>query len=200
MARIVEHKTKQPGTVRIQELDRVQQFFHSGLSWEQFKALQQGFDDSPGIRLAYYKGEVEILAVSPGHGIIAENLGFLLELWMLDRGIEFVSTGNMTVEREGVVSVQGDKSYCFGELRAIPDLSIEVVIKGEGISKLKRYAELKVPEVWFWRRGKIAVYHWDGADYIQAETSQFVPGINLARLAECAAIESRAIAVNQFRG
>jgi Uma2 family endonuclease len=59
-----------------------QSFAHSGLTWDQFKALQRVFADSPGVRVAFYRGAVELLSVSPEHGIIAGNLGFLLELWM----------------------------------------------------------------------------------------------------------------------
>lgn len=74
-------------------LKKTQHFAHSGLSWQQFKALQQAFDDSPGVRVNYFDRDVEILTVSPQHGIIAENLGFLLELWMLELGTAFVATG-----------------------------------------------------------------------------------------------------------
>lgn len=183
----------------IQLLEQPQQFIHAGLTWEKFKALQQAFEDSPGVRVAYYKGEVELLTVSPEHGIIAGNLGFLLEQWMLDREIDFVATEDMTVEREGIVSAQGDKSYCFGGKKLIPDLSIEVVLKGEGLSKLKRYAELKVSEVWFWRNEQISVYQFDGQRYQSVATSQWVPGLNFSHLAQCAAIESRMQAAKQFR-
>lgn len=183
----------------IQLLDKPQQFTHAGFSWGEFKTLQRAFDEKPGIRVAYFKGEVEILTVSPEHAIIAENLGFLLETWMLDRGIDFVATGDMTVERERVVSAQGDKSYCFDSKQLVPDLSIEVVIKGEGTSKLKRYAELRVKEVWFWQEGEISIYRLQDNQYQEATVSQFAPGIDLFHLAQCAAVESRAKAVKQFR-
>lgn len=40
----------------LQPLD--QRFIHSGISWQQFKLIEQGFSDSPGIKVLYYKGEV----------------------------------------------------------------------------------------------------------------------------------------------
>ncbi|WP_008308895.1 Uma2 family endonuclease [Leptolyngbya sp. PCC 6406] len=177
-----------------------QSFTHSGLTWDQFKALQRAFADSPGVRVAFYRGEVELLSVSPEHGIIAGNLGFLLELWMLEQAIDFIATEDMTVEQEGIVSAQGDKSYCFGtERKEQPDLSIEVVIKGEGQTKLKRYAALGIAEVWFWQNQQITLYQLGERNYRQIETSQFVPGVNLAALAACVAIESRAQALRAFR-
>ena len=44
-----------------------QLLIHSGMDWQQFKLIEQGFSDSPGIRLFYFKGEVEVLAISQEH-------------------------------------------------------------------------------------------------------------------------------------
>jgi hypothetical protein len=43
-----------------QTLDQTidQRLSHSGVSWQQFKLIQEGFDNSLGIRLFYYRGEV----------------------------------------------------------------------------------------------------------------------------------------------
>ena len=49
------------------ETTKDQRLVHSGMSWQQFKLLQESFADSPGIRLAYYKGKIEILTVSSDH-------------------------------------------------------------------------------------------------------------------------------------
>ena len=129
------------------------------MTWERFKLQQQAFEGLPNVRLGYYQGEVESWVVSPEHGYIGEHLGLLLTLWMLEQGLEFVSTGDYTVENEGVASAQGDKSYCFGAVvKTRPDLSVEVVISGEGETKLRRYTALGVPEVWFWEDEEINIH------------------------------------------
>ncbi|HEY9820140.1 MAG TPA: Uma2 family endonuclease, partial [Candidatus Sericytochromatia bacterium] len=51
-----------------------QQFIQTGVSWESFKAIQKGFADSPGVRLFYYRGELEILSTSPLHEIVKGNI------------------------------------------------------------------------------------------------------------------------------
>jgi Uma2 family endonuclease len=180
-------------------LDKLQHFAHAGLDWRKFKALQQAFEDSPGVRVNYFEGDIEILSVSPQHGIIAGNLGFLVELWMLERGIAFVATEDMTVEREEVASAQGNKSYCFPERRDVPDLSIEVVISGEGETKLNRYRALGVSEVWFWQNNQIAIHQLRGTHYVRVETSQYVSGLNIPLLANCVVTENRAAALAQFK-
>jgi Uma2 family endonuclease len=185
----------------VQLVDRPteQRFTHTGVSWDNFKAIQQGFADSPGIRLFYFAGELEILSTSPEHEIVKGNLGYLIEDYLLGQGVEFVATGSFSQEREAIASAQADESYCFGAKKPVPDLAIEVVFTSGGPDKLKRYAALGVAEVWFWQAESISVYCLQSGGYQQASESQFVQGIDLNRLAQCAAIESRSQSVQAFR-
>lgn len=176
-----------------------QRFIQTGVSWKSFKAIQSGFAGSPGVRLFYCEGELEILSTSPGHEIVKGNIGYLIEDYMLNQGVEFVATGSFSQEKEAVASAQADESYCFGARKPIPDLVIEVVITSGGPSKLKRYKALGVQEVWFWENGEISIYQLAPTDYQKASESQFLKGISFARLAQCAAIESRPQAVREFR-
>lgn len=43
------------------DLPQDQKLVHAGMSWQQFKLLQEVFADATTVKLAYYKGEVEIL-------------------------------------------------------------------------------------------------------------------------------------------
>lgn len=176
-----------------------QRFIHTGVSWESFKAIQSGFTDSPGVRLFYYEGKLEILSTSPEHAIVKGNIGYLLEDFMLNQGLEFVATGSFSQAKEAVASAQADESYCFGARKSIPDLAIEVVITSGGPSKLKRYKALGVQQVWFWEHGEISIYQLAPTDYQKVNESQFIKTINFERLARCAAIEPRSQAVREFR-
>jgi Uma2 family endonuclease len=176
-----------------------QRFIQTGVSWASFKAIQSGFADSPGVRLFYYEGELEILSTSLKHEIVKGNLGYLIEDYMLNQGLEFVATGSFSQEKATVASVQADESYCFGQRKSIPDLAIEVVITSGGPSKLKRYQTLGVQEVWFWENGEMSIYQLTSTNYQKVNESQLIKGINFEILAQCAAIESRSQAVRQFR-
>nr|WP_238718023.1 Uma2 family endonuclease [Petrachloros mirabilis] len=176
-----------------------QRFIQTGVSWESFKAIQSGFADSPGVRLFYYEGELEILSTSLEHEIVKGNIGYLLEDFMLRQGLEFVATGSFSQEKETVASAQADESYCFGTRKSISDLAIEVVITSGSPSKLKRYQALGVQEVWFWENGEISLYQLTSTDYQKIDESQFVKGINFNQLAQCAKIESKSQAVRAFR-
>lgn len=57
-----------------------QRSFHKCIPWEKFKLIEQGFSESPGVKLFYYQGELEILAVSPEHEMFSGIIGMLLVL------------------------------------------------------------------------------------------------------------------------
>ena len=153
-----------------------QRIVHHG-TWEQFKFIQKGFEGSPGVRLFYYDGTIEILMPGREHEIFASIIGYLVTTFLTEKGIFFQPTRAMTQEKEGVVSAQADESYCIGSVKSIPDLSVEVVFTSGGSSKLERYKALGVPEVWFWEDGSLKLYHLRDSSYEPIDRSQ-LPGLN----------------------
>ncbi|OLT61821.1 Uma2 family endonuclease [Moorena bouillonii] len=153
-----------------------QRIVHDG-TWEQFKFIQKGFDGSPGVRLFYFDGIIEILMPGREHEIFASIIGYLITTFLTEKGIFFQPTRSMTQEKEGVASAQADESYCIGSVKQIPDLSIEVVFSSGGISKLERYQALGVPEVWFWEDGLLKLYHLTDGSYFPIERS-LLPGLS----------------------
>lgn len=136
-----------------------QRFIHSGHTWEQFKLIQKGFEDFPGVRLSYYEGTIEILMPGKDHEFFSRVIGLLINIFFEEIGVEFAPTGSMDQEIEGIVSAQADESYCIGDLKSLPDLSIEVIFTSGGSSKLARYQALGIPEAWFWEDGLFSLYH-----------------------------------------
>ncbi|NET62647.1 MAG: Uma2 family endonuclease [Symploca sp. SIO2E6] len=176
-----------------------QRLTHSRISWQQFKLLEQGFADSPGIRLFYYRGEVEILAVSQDHETFSRFIGILLAIYFEEKGIEFTPTGSFTQEKEGVASAQADESYSIGKLKKTPDLSIEVVFTSGNLSKLNRYQELGVPEVWFWEDGLFTLHHLREDGYQRIYTSEVLPDLDMDLLTRCVLMTSTVEAMRFFR-
>ena len=178
-----------------------QRFVQTGVDWHEFKSIQQGFANSPGVRLFYFDGELEILSTSPTHEIVKGNIGYLVEDYLVNAGQRFVATGSLSCEKLGAASAQPDESYCLGrESNAIPDLAIEVVLTSGGPEKLKRYRALGVAEVWFWEAEKISVYRLVEGQYQPRDRSFWLPDLDLAKLAVCAAIPERFESIQCFRG
>ncbi len=180
-----------------------QRIVYSGLNWRQFKLIQAGFAESPGIRLAYYNGTIEILMPGREHEIFSRLIGFLIGLFCLEKGIEFEPTGSTTQEKEGEAFAQADESYCFGISKSIPDLVIEVIFTSGGPEKLQRYQALEVPEVWFWEDGVFSLYRLRANGYEPIATSEIpeLASLNMDLLTRCVlmAATSRLEAAQEFR-
>jgi len=172
-------------------------------TWEQFKLIQQGFENSPGIRLFYYDGTLEILMPGREQEVFSGIIALLLGIFFVEKGIEFEPTGSMDQEKKGEAFAQADQSYCIGTSKPIPDLSIEVVFTSGGINKLARYQALGVPEVWFWEDGVFSLYHLRGNGYQPIDRSQLegLVDLDLSLLSRCVlmAQTSRLEAVKAFR-
>jgi Uma2 family endonuclease len=170
------------------------------MNWRSFKLLQESFADSPGIRLAYYKGEVEILTVSPDHESISRMITGLLIVYFLEKEIEFNPLGSFTQEKEEEVSAQADESFAIGSSTSTtPDLSIEVIFTSGSDRKLTRYQVLGVPEVWFWEDGVLKLYHLRSTGYERIERSEVLRDLDISLLSRCLMMASKIEAVKEFR-
>jgi Uma2 family endonuclease len=180
-----------------------QRLTYHGIPWQQFKLIQAGFAHSPGVRLFYLHNTIEILMPGRDHEVFSRIIGFLIGLFCLEKNIEFEPTGSMTQEREGEASAQADESYCFGNSKPTPDLSIEVVMTSGGINKLERYKALGMPEVWFWEDGLFMLYRLRGDRYDHISKSEIpeLAELDLDLLTRCVLIAqtSRLEAATEFR-
>jgi Uma2 family endonuclease len=144
--------------------------------WAQFKLIQQGCKQTLGARLSYFDGTIEILMPGQAHETFSRIIGWMLTYFLAAKQIPFTPTGSVTQEREGVAAVQADESYCIGEVKPIPDLSIEVIFTSGNINKLDRYQALGVTEVWFWEDGVLTLHRLRASGYERIQQSE-LPGL-----------------------
>lgn len=180
-----------------------QHIVYHGRSWDQFKLIQKGFEGAAGMRLFYYNGTIEILMPGTEHEFFKSIIGMLIEIFLLEKEIEFAPTGSVTQEQEGTVSAQADESYCLGNLKSTPDVAIEVVFTSGGTNKLARYQALGVTEVWFWEDGVFSLYRLGGNAYERIDHSEFpeLAELDFALLNRCVLLAqtSRLEAAKEFR-
>jgi Uma2 family endonuclease len=145
--------------------------------WAQFKLIQQGCQQNPGVRLFYFDGTIEILMPGLLHENFSRVIGWMLSYFLLtQKQLEFTPTGSVTQEQTGVSSAQADESYCLGDRKAIPDLSIEVIFTSGSLRKLAIYQALGVPEVWFWEDGLLSLHRLRNGRYESIGQSE-LPGL-----------------------
>lgn len=158
----------------------------SDVTWADYQRLLEIRGDRSAPRISYLEGRVQIMSPSESREEIKSVIGRLVEVYCLERDIEFRALGAWTLEDKGAErGGEPDECYVFGERRAVtrPDLAIEVVWTAGGLRKLDIYRKLGVGEVWYWRKGRITVHLLRGDDYVESETSEALPGIDLAQLA-----------------
>jgi Uma2 family endonuclease len=155
-------------------------------TWADYQRLLELRGERSVPRLAYLEGVLEIMTPSRSHEALKSLIGQLVEVWCLERGIEFNAYGSWTLEKkEASRGVEPDECYVFGEVPEPqrPDLAIEVVWRREGLRKLDIYARLGVREVWYWRNGRLSVHVLRGEGYEEVAESEVLAGIDLADLA-----------------
>lgn len=156
---------------------------HRNKTWEQFKHLQKGFENSRGIRLFYFDGIVEILMPGKAHELFKSVIGFLLETLLFSQRIGFEPTGSMTQEVESVASVEADESYVIQGRK----LSVEVNFTSGDVSKLDRYRAIGIDEVWIWEDGVLEIYCLEDDGYRRAQNSSIpaLARIDSKQISDC---------------
>ncbi|NET57388.1 MAG: Uma2 family endonuclease [Symploca sp. SIO2E6] len=174
-------------------------------TWQQFQSLKTSLGENTNLKISYLDGIIELMTTGEPHETISRVISLLLGLYFWHYQIEFTPVGSATRESETKeVSFAPDESYYIGQKKEHPDLAIEVIITSGNINKLEKYKRFKVREVWFWQKGKIAVYvlqNADNEDKIGCELqnkSELLPDLDLKMLAHCVLMPSKVEAMNEF--
>ena len=175
-----------------------QRFTWRGLTWNQFKAIQASFEDVRNVRLSYCDGVLEIVGTGRLHEAIRCLMGLLMGQYFLKRRIVFFPSGAYSQIVEYQVEYQADLSYCFGTIKDVPDLCIEVVITSGSPIKLQKYRLMGVPEVWFWEDGTLELYHLREGGYEKIVSSEILPELDLSLLKRCILFASPLDALEEF--
>jgi Uma2 family endonuclease len=157
-----------------------------GVSWSDYERVMKLRGDGSVPRLAYEKGVLELMSPSVHHESIKSWIGRLVEVWCDVHDVEFQPVGSWTLKnKRKETGVEPDESYVFGDRLPTrhPDLAIEVIWTAGGIDKRDLYRRIGVPEVWFWRKGRISVHALRSRGYEEVARSEVLPGIDLAELA-----------------
>ncbi|MBI4858676.1 MAG: Uma2 family endonuclease [Candidatus Riflebacteria bacterium] len=168
-----------------------------GISWPTYEALLRDLEDSPGIRVAYDRGTLEIMSPSKLHENLKSLLSQMLGILMLELNIERVSAGSTTWRRQDLErGLEPDECYYIASEARVrgkdhldltvdppPDLAIEVDLDKPALEKLRIYAALGVTEVWKYDGQRLCVYRLQpDARYLEVRESASFPFLPLDEL------------------
>jgi Uma2 family endonuclease len=172
-----------------------------GVSWQQYESLLSTLgEDFPALRMSYLGGTLEIMTNSPLHEKLKKIIGMLIEAYFQETRTRFLAMGSATFrEAAKQKGLEPDECYCLGQEKAFPDLAIEVVLSSGLVDKLEIYQGLGVAEVWVWEVGKFTLYHLSEFGYQIVETSELLPGCDIALLASYVKPDEQFDAVMDYR-
>lgn len=179
-----------------------QRLVFCGVSWQRYLAFDRKLgDDRPSPRLYYLDGELEIMTTSNEHERIKKWVGDLVGDYLFAMQKEVMPRGQATMRLAlKEAGAEPDESWCIGKEKEFPDLVLEIVLTSGGTNKLEIYRRFKVPEVWFWRRGKLEIYVLARSGKYEAPgKSQLLPALDVALLERCVGIHSWREARQTFR-
>ena len=168
-------------------------------TWKEFETIAALTANAPGLRITYLDGCVEFMTIGELHEMLKTILGFLLELYSCERGINLIPVGSATrgSEEKGA-SFEPDESYYIGEKKENPDLALEVNITSGSIDKLEKYKRFNIIEVWFWENNQFFLYRLRNNNYEQIARSEFFPDLDIDLLIRCVLMPSIMAAKIEF--
>jgi Uma2 family endonuclease len=182
------------------DTDREQRLLMPGTyTWKEFETLETLLADSPGLRITYLDGSIEIMTLGEAHEQIKSLIGMFLEAYLIAMEIEFIPVGSATRRgEEKGTSFEPDESYYLYIKKEQPDLAIEVILTSGNLRKLEKYRRFQIPEVWLWEENQLQVYYLGAEGYDLVERSQLLPKLDLDLLVRCVQIPSRLEAMKAF--
>jgi Uma2 family endonuclease len=161
------------------------------ISWETYERLLEERGDSRVPRLAYDRGELEIMSPSAEHESVAYFVPLLVAVLAEEIGVNAYGVGSTTYKRgdfgrgfEPDASFYiANEEYIRGKPRidlAVdppPDLVIEIDITSPSLDKFPIYAEVGVPEVWRYEGNRFEILLLGERDYERTNTSLALPSV-----------------------
>ena len=171
----------------------------TGVPWSTYVILRDTLD-TPGLRMTYLQGALEIMSPSKTHEVSKKQIARLLELFCLERDIPLFGFGSTTFRKEEKErGLEADECYSRGRDTEVPEIALEVIVTQGAIDKLEVYRGLGVREVWLFESGSFRVLSLVGGAYAPIAGSEILPEVDLARLAHHVATPDQHAALRAYR-
>lgn len=166
-----------------------QRMLIQGVSWKDYVILREALD-TPGLRMTYCEGVLELMVPSLGHEINTKLIARLVEYYAVLRRLELNGYRSTTFRREAKQrGLEPDECYSVGRILEegqFPDIALEVIHTNPLLDKLMVYAGLGVAELWVFQHGAFKLYRLAGDHYDPVERSTFLPELDFELIARLA--------------
>jgi Uma2 family endonuclease len=171
----------------------------SSVPWSTYVVLRDTLD-TPGLRMTYLEGQLEIMSPSREHEVGKTQIARLLELYCLERDIPLFGYGSTTFRKEEKErGLEPDECYSRGRDTEVPEIAIEVIVTEGAIDKLEVYRGLGIREVWLFESGAFRVLELGEGGYAPIASSRVLPEVDLKRIAHYVVMPDQHAALRGFR-
>jgi Uma2 family endonuclease len=185
------------------------------VTWSELEEILVELGDRRSARIAYDRGNLEIMTPLPEHEFSKEIIGDLIKVILEELDLEFISLGSTTFKNVAMAQgIEPDQCFYIQNERRIrgqsridlstdppPDLALEIDVTSR--THLDIYVGLGVPELWRFNRGELGIYLLGTDGYHQSETSRNFPDLPVLTVIPEYLKQSRLIgrnqAIKQFR-
>lgn len=173
-----------------------------GVRWKDYVILREALD-TPGLRMTYCEGVLELMSPSRTHELNKKNIARLVELYAFLRDLPLIGYGSTTFRLEAKErGAEPDECYRVGSIMKegeFPDIVLEVIHTSPLLDKLHVYEGFGVPEVWLFRNAAFELYRLADGAYERIERSGFLPDLDFALIARLAVREDQHEALRELR-
>lgn len=164
------------------------------VSWEIYEAILDELGEGYAVRLAYYKGTLEIRMPLPKHEKAKSLIGYLVNVLLEELNIDCEVLGSTTFKRQDMqTGVEPDDCFYIQNQAAVrgkdrldltvdppPDLAIE--IDNSSQTSLNCYEALGVAELWRYDGEVLKIHLLQEGKYTESSTSQNFPDFSIIDL------------------
>lgn len=173
-----------------------------GVTWQNYVTLRDALD-TPGLRMTYCEGVLELMSPSRDHELWKKSAARLIELYAFLLRLPLLGYGSTTFRSEAKErGVEPDECWRVGSTMRdgeLPDIVLEVIHTSPILDKLHVYAGLAIPEVWLWKDGAFEVQLLgESGTYERKHRSALLPMLDFEVLARYVPREDQDVALIEF--
>ena len=165
----------------------------SGISWQDYEAIQQELGENRNLRLVYYPDLLEIMSPSAAHERPHRLIAYIITTILEHQERDWEDFGSTTLKYPEVAGIEPDTCFYIqnaDRARSLtnldltqsppPDLAIECDVTSK--TMIQAYEALRVPEVWIYSSDKLQIFVFSETGYEQVQNSLTFPDFPISDL------------------
>jgi Uma2 family endonuclease len=164
------------------------------VTWAEFESILEDLGEKRSSRIAYDRGQLEIMTPLPEHEVNKEHLSDFVKILLEELDIEFCSLGSTTfknqlmfkaIEPDNCFYIQNEalvrgKNRLDLTIDPPPDLALEIDLTNRSHPDI--YQSLGVPELWRYEQNKLQILLLVDGKYVESDKSAIFSDFSLIEI------------------